>query len=54
MFYVALRQCEEGLQCPKYIGPFHDEERAYDYADEENNKLASRGIPSWVACYEVA
>ena len=52
-FYVTLRQCQEGLQHPVYVGPFDNIERAFDYADDENNKLSLRGIPSWVASYVV-
>jgi hypothetical protein len=53
MFYVALRQTDQGLQHPVYVGPFHNEESAYEYADEENLRLSMRGIPSWVASYAV-
>ena len=35
------------------IGPFQSEDDAYDYADSENNKLATSGIPTHVACFTV-
>ena len=36
---------------PEYIGPFDSYDAAYDYADDENNRLASAGVASWRASY---
>ena len=38
---------------PKCIGPFDSEDDAYAYANDLNDSLALRGIPSSVACYSV-
>ncbi len=51
-FYV--RFCSEDLTEDQYIGPFDSESDAEDYADDENNRLASAGIPGWRASYSLS
>ena len=53
MFYVALKQVNQGLQFAYFMGPFSDKDEAYCCADNENTKLSLRGIPSWVASFYV-
>jgi hypothetical protein len=43
----------EALDSPEYIGPFYNEDEAYDYANVRNASLALGGIPSTVASYGV-
>jgi hypothetical protein len=53
MHYVTLSQHDSLIQEPRFIGPFSDYNSAQDYADDENQKLSLRGIPSWVASFYV-
>lgn len=39
------RHLDGGLQDVQYIGPFHSEDDAYDYADSENSRLSASGLP---------
>ena len=43
----------EKLESPEYIGPFYNEDDAYDYADSQNYGLALAGVPGSVASYGV-
>jgi hypothetical protein len=48
-----VRFTSNAINSPEYIGPFHSEEDAYDYADDRNVSLSLSGIPSSVASYSV-
>ena len=48
-----VRFVSDALDSPEYIGPFHSEDEANDYADVRNSSLALSGIPSSVASYSV-
>jgi hypothetical protein len=50
-FYVRFDS--NALNSPEFIGPFHSEDAAYDYADDRNVSLSLSGIPSSVASYSV-
>jgi hypothetical protein len=50
-FYVRF-VCDY-FDSPEYIGPFHSEIDANDYADCRNFSLGLSGIPSSVASYSV-
>jgi len=49
----TVRFDSNALNSPEYIGPFHSEDEANDYADCRNGSLALSGIPSSVASYSV-
>ena len=49
----TVRFTSDALNSPEYIGPFHTEDDAQEYADDRNSSLALSGIPSSVACYSV-
>ena len=48
-----VRFTSNAINSPEYIGPFHSEDEANDYADCRNSSLALSGIPSSVASYSV-
>ena len=50
-FFVLFTS--DAINSPEYIGPFHSEDEANDYADDRNSSLALSGIPSSVASYSV-
>ena len=48
-----VRFTSPAINSPEYIGPFHSEDEANDYADCRNGSLTLSGIPSSVASYGV-
>jgi hypothetical protein len=51
MFFVRFDSY--ALNSPEYIGPFDNEDDAYDYVNVRNGSLALSGIPTDVASYSV-
>ena len=39
------RHFEGGLEDVQYIGPFHTEDDAYDFASSQNSRLSDAGLP---------
>ena len=51
MFFVRFDSY--ALNSPEYIGPFDNEDDAYDYINARNGSLALSGVPTDVASYSV-
>ena len=51
MFFVRFDSY--ALNSPEYIGPFDNEDDAYDYINARNGSLALSGVPTDVASYTV-
>ena len=50
-YYV--RFWSENKSEDEFIGPFYDEDEAWEFADYQNTGLGLNGIPTSVACYSV-
>jgi hypothetical protein len=54
MFFVSLLQSPElSIQHANFAGPFKNQKDAQTYALSANQRYAQRGIPAWVASFQV-